>query len=289
MRQRRVFFKKLKIMNKKFSTIGIIGGKGQMAKFFIPIFKKQGFKVIISDIATALSLQDIAKKSDILIFSVPIHKTVEIIRKTIPFTRKNQILMDFTSLKISPIKEMLKGKSEVIGLHPMFGPTAPNLKNQTIIMCPSRTKHKNFVRQIFEREGAKIHEVTPSEHDKSMSIVQVLIHFHSILTGNVIRALDVNIKDILKYASPIYRLELSIIGRIFAQDPMLYGAIETMNPFSSEITKKVLEETIRLKKIIDRKDLEKFKKSFIKTSEFLGEFKKTALKESNQLLNNFIS
>lgn len=257
-----------------------------MAKIFIPIFKKQGFRVIISDLKTKLSNKDLVEKADIVIFSVPILKTKEIIHEVLPKTRKNQILIDFTSLKVFPVKEMKKSKAEVLGLHPMFGPGMKDIKNQRIVFCPERitSKNKSLIKNIFLNEGAKVHETTAKKHDEVMSIVQVLIHFHTIVLGKTLKELKVDLKEIDHYMSPIYRLEFDMIARIFSQDPYIYGPILALNPNNKKIIKVLEKCTKDLKSIILNKQIDKFAKYFTSASTFLNTFTKKAAKESNELI-----
>ena len=42
----------------------------------------------------------------------------------------------------------------------------------------------------------------------------------------------VGVEDSLRYTSPIYRLELAFVGRLFAQDPDLYGEIIRTNSYN---------------------------------------------------------
>ncbi|MEK7085406.1 MAG: prephenate dehydrogenase/arogenate dehydrogenase family protein, partial [Patescibacteria group bacterium] len=78
-------------------------------------------KVIIADIGTKLNNKQLAEKSDIVIVSVPIDQTYKVIKEVLPYIRKDSALMDFTSIKEKPVKAMLKGNCEVLGMHPMFG------------------------------------------------------------------------------------------------------------------------------------------------------------------------
>ena len=80
---------------------------------------------------------DLAKESDVLIFSVPMKEVSKVIKEVLPYTRKDQLLMDVTSIKEDPINLMLKSKASVIGLHPMFG-KVKSLQGKTIIIVPSR-------------------------------------------------------------------------------------------------------------------------------------------------------
>lgn len=263
---------------KNFKTVGFIGGKGQMAKLFIPIFKKHGFKVIISDIKTDLSNKEVVQQADIVIISVPIMQTKEVIREIIPWTRPEQLLMDLTSLKTEPVHEMKKGKADVIGLHPMFGPSISSMKGQRIVMCPGQSSNKKFIQDILEEEGLNVHITTPENHDKIMGIIQVLIHFHSIMLGHTLKSLKVDFKEIEKFMSPIYKLEFGVIARIFSQDPDLYGPILMMNPKKHEILKQIEINTKNLSNIVECSDLTSFREFFTKTSKYLGKYSEIASK-----------
>lgn len=266
--------------------IGIIGGKGIMGSFFADYFKKIGCEVLISDEKTELSNKNLVKKSDIVIFSVPIHLTEKIIRKCIKWTRKSQILMDVTSLKVRPIKEMMKSSAEVIGLHPMFRAGKNGLQNQIIVMCPARAQKKTLqeITNWFTQGGAKIIEMKAKDHDELMSIIQVLLHFHTIVLGNTLEKLKIPLKKTLEIASPIYRLEMDMIGRLFSQDPLLYAGIEMLNPESKKVIHTLEKETKKLSKIISKKNFKAFTKSFQKTSNFFGSFKEEAMKKIDEML-----
>lgn len=269
-------------------TIGIIGGKGLMGRFFSKFFKKIGFRVLINDIGTKLTNRALVQKSDIVFFSAPIHLTEKIIKTVLPYTRKNQLLMDCTSLKMIPMQAMMKSPSSVIGLHPMFRPGPDGFKNQSIVMCKGRANNKTSaeVEKWFSSAGAKVVKMTPQEHDRLMSIIQVLVHFHTIVLGNTFRRLGMPIKDTLRAASPIYKLEMNMIGRIFSQNPLLYAAIEMFNPETARVTKTLLAETQKMARIVLCKNMKNFAKEFNRTADFLGSFKKQAFKEINQLLTN---
>lgn len=268
--------------------IGIIGGKGLMGGFFAKFFRKEGFRVLVSDMKTKLTNRELVKKSDVVFFAVPIHLTEKIIAEVIPFTRKNQLLLDCTSLKTFSVKTMMKSKAEVIGLHPMFRPSRLGLKNQTVVMCIGRAEGKTVktVKSWFSKGRAKMIEMTPRQHDRLMSIIQVLLHFHTIVLGHAMRRLGVPVRETLKAASPIYRLEMDMIGRIFSQNPTLYGALEMQNPETKRVIKTLLHETQNLATVVFKKDLRKFEALFRETSRFLGDFKDKALEEINKLLTH---
>jgi prephenate dehydrogenase len=60
---------------------------------------------------------------------------------------------------------------EILGTHPLFGPTAKSMRGQTIVFVPSRNFGRLYeeVDTMFRRNGAKIKVLTAEEHDKTMS------------------------------------------------------------------------------------------------------------------------
>jgi len=96
----------------------------------------------------ALDMMNEAGESDIVLLSVPIAKTSEVIRQVAPCMRQGSLLMDVTSLKSEPMRAMIKHAPEgveVIGTHPMFGPTMPALKGQTMILTPAAGRSEKWL------------------------------------------------------------------------------------------------------------------------------------------------
>ncbi len=153
--------------------IGIIGGKGKMGHWFKLFFQEQGLDVIIADQGTTLSNQELAEKADIVIISVPIRLTESVIKEVRNYVRPEALLTDFTSIKSNPVKEMKKARSGVLGMHPLFGPLQTDFKRTNIVFC--RVKDNNwviFLKKLFQKNGAKIIEISPKEHDQQVAFLQ---------------------------------------------------------------------------------------------------------------------
>ncbi len=270
-------------------TIGIIGGNGKMGQWFKRFFEKSKFRVIISDLDTKLTNKGLVERSDAVLFSVPISKTVEVIESVLPFTRKEQTLMDLTSIKTPAVDTMLKSDCEVLGMHPMFGPMTCSIKGQTLILCKARERNRTgVIETLFKTAGAKIKVSTPEKHDKMMSIIQGLNHFTSIVLGHSIMKLGLDIDESLEYTSPIYKLRMDMVGRILEQDPKMYAEIEMENPHTTGTLKVLSESSEELRKLIEKKDCAGFVKYFESSAEHLGDFKSRAMKESNYLIEKMV-
>ena len=138
--------------------VGIIGGTGQMGQWFKRFFQDNGCEVLIAGRSTELTHEECAKQSDVVIVSVPIDSTIEIIKKIGPLVRKDALLMDLTSVKEEPIKAMKKfSKAEVVGAHPVFGPSVSTIKDQTVVLCKGRGKKWfKWLESILDKNGAKL-------------------------------------------------------------------------------------------------------------------------------------
>lgn len=268
-------------------TVGIIGGKGQMGELFGQFFKTQGYRVIPADYGTDKNSEEVIRLSDIVVFSLPLHMTIDLIRQLIPFTRPDQLLMDLSSLKVRPIEAMLLSPAAVVGLHPMFGGKTATFEGQTIVACPVRIPlaEWNPLRRLFENQGMRVKECTPEKHDRLMSIIQVLFHVTTMLTGRVLREMEVNVAETMDFTSPSYRLEMNLLGRIFAQNAELYAAITHLNPYAVPILDHLAEGLTRYREWYGAGDFQAFVADFQRSAEHLGDFCTTAFEESSRLLD----
>jgi len=269
------------------STVGIIGGLGEMGRLFSNFFTRLGFPVKVADLNTALTPEEVIRDSQIILIAVPLHETIDIIRECIPHVRSEQLIMDVTSLKVAPVREMLTSSAWVVGLHPMFGGRISSLCGQTLAACPVRIEPAdwNWLKGIFCDSGIRVKECTPEEHDRMMSIIQVLFHLTTMLIGRTLRKLGIDIQETMEYTSPSYRIEMNLVGRILAQNPELYAAITQMNPNSREIFSTLKDGLAVYEQFYESGNLEGFMEDFERSAQHLGNFCRSAYRESSEILD----
>ena len=270
--------------------VGIIGGTGQMGSLFARVFTRAGHLVRVTGRKTVLTNQDLASESDLLVISVPIHDTIPVITDIIPLLHEGQVICDLTSLKTGPVRAMLKGKAEVIGLHPMFGPTAGTLQGQTIIATPVRCtdEHRDFLISVFTGQGARVTITTPEHHDRMMAVIQGLTHFKALVMADTMRLLGISPEETEPFMSPMYRIETSIAGRILAQDPMLYADILCENPEVSQVLNTCCRAAESLAEIITAGDTQAFSNRFIANREWFGEYCTRSLEDTDRLIASMV-
>lgn len=278
--------------------IGIIGGFGGMGTLFRGIFERAGIEVICSGVNTFYSNRYLAAKCDIVIVSVPIHETIGVIEEIAPIMNKNQLLCDFTSIKTPPVEAMLKSEARVMGLHPMFGPSLSSIKGQTIVATPVRCSEsdKKLLFDIFRNEGASVCIMTPGEHDRVMSIVQGLVHFATLSVAEAVRNTlekseqsgdKLTLDTVISVMSPVYRIEMGLIGRILGQDAGLYGDILKMNPSVVPVIEEMSAAVSKLKGIVgddSKESFDDFNEFFMNNREAFSSYLPQATADTDKLI-----
>ncbi|MFH1079903.1 MAG: prephenate dehydrogenase/arogenate dehydrogenase family protein [Pseudomonadota bacterium] len=238
--------------------IGVIGGTRGMGRWFARFLGKQGFAVAVCDEKTKLTPAALAASCDIVVVSVPIGVTVEIIKAIGPLLHQESLLMDLTSLKAVPVEAMLKySPSEVIGCHPLFGPQVRSVRGRHIVLCPVRTKRwLPWLCSVLKTAGAGIVETTPEKHDRQMALIQGLNHLNSLALGLVLSGADAGLSDLAPLSTSVFQQKLKIAKKVFRPTPRLYAEIIAMNPDMKRIVA-LYEQTLSdLKTLIRNKDAE---------------------------------
>ena len=268
----------------------IVGGTRGMGQYFYQRFVKAGYKTRAMGSKDWPDIDALCKGIDLAVISVPINVTVSVIRRISPHLPTDCILADFTSVKESPVKAMLKSHpGPVIGLHPMFGPTTSTLDKQVVVATPGR--HPESCRWVMDQLtawGAVVMQADAKEHDEIMDIVQAIRHFAAFTLGRFLYRRKIDLSRTLDFSSPIYRLELGMVGRLFAQDPALYSDIIFASPERRTLLKDYLACVNENLDMIEKGDTEGFIEQFRKIAEWFGPFSGQAMRESSYLIDKLI-
>lgn len=258
-------------------TIAIIGGTGQMGSLFAKAFQEAEIEVIISSRKTEITNIEATKKADIIIVTVPIRHTKKTIEEITPYLKEGAMITDFTSVKIKPCKAMQNTtnddnyhKYEIIGGHPLFGPSA-GFEGQNFILCPvKKGEYYVWYKEFLKDLGLNVVEMTAEEHDKNMAIIQCLTHFSNLSLGLALKQIECDLKLTQRLSSPIYLMRLYGVGRILAQDEKLYSDIQMENPYAKEMADLYLKSVKELNNTIILKDKEGFEKIFTSCRKYFG-------------------
>ncbi|MEZ9548661.1 MULTISPECIES: bifunctional chorismate mutase/prephenate dehydrogenase [Vibrio] len=274
-----------KCLNPELRSVVIVGGNGQLGGLFGRMFKLSGYEVKILGSQDWDKADEILDNAGLVVVTVPIHLTEGVIAKlgNLP---SDCILCDLTSIKSKPLQAMMDmHQGPVVGLHPMFGPDVPSLAKQVIVYSDGRgSESYQWLLNQFGIWGASLCQMDAAEHDHGMTLIQALRHFTSFAYGLHLSKENPNIDQLLKLSSPIYRLEIAMVGRLFAQNPNLYGDIILSSDENIEMIRRFHSCFGEALEILDGKDKAKFVESFNQVSDWFGDYSQQFLQESQSLL-----
>jgi chorismate mutase/prephenate dehydrogenase len=268
----------------------IVGGQGQMGRFFARSFQQSDYEVRILDRDDWPRADQLAQGVDLCLLAVPIDLTDVVAKQIAPHLPPACILADITSLKQKPLEAMLAShRGPVVGLHPLFGPATVTMDKQIVVVTPGRELEQcHWLLDQLSVWGNVLVETSAAEHDETMGIVQALRHFATFTFGEFLHSRGVPILRTLELSSPIYRLELAMVGRLFAQDPSLYAEIVFATPERQALLKDYLKSIQRHMSLVERGDKAEFIARFRKVAEWFGPFSEQALRESTFLVDKLV-
>ncbi|MBU0637466.1 MAG: bifunctional chorismate mutase/prephenate dehydrogenase [Planctomycetes bacterium] len=271
-------------------TVAVIGGQGGMGRCMAELFGDLGHAVIVADTNTRITSTEAARLADVVLISVPIGVTEDVIRQLGPLVRPEALMMDITSIKTAPMQAMLESTSaSVVGTHPLFGPSVHSLQGQRIVLTRGRgDAWFDWARRMFHARGLSIKEATAEDHDRTMAIVQVLVHFATEVMGRTLADLGVEIEQTLEFTSPIYRMELLMTARHFAQSPDLYASIQMSNPATPEVTAAFVKAAEEMRAIAARHDHKAFQAVYEQVHALFGDYTDRALHQSDFLIDRLV-
>ncbi len=268
----------------------IVGGLGNMGRFFSTWFRQSDYDVRILDRDDWPKVGSLAAGIDLCLLAVPIDATASAALQIGKHLPPACVLADITSLKRKPLEAMLKGHAgPVLGLHPLFGPATLTMDKQIVVVAPGR--HMEQCQWLLDQLtlwGNVLVETPAAEHDEIMGIVQALRHFATFAFGQFLRSRRVPILRTLELSSPIYRLELAMVGRLFAQDPSLYAEIVFATPERMALLKDFIQSMQQNLGLVERGDKAEFIARFRQIAEWFGPFSEQAMRESTFLVEKLV-
>lgn len=264
-------------------VIGIIGGTSRFGQWFRHFFEKNGLTCLVAGRKTKLKPVDLAKRCDIVIVSVPIRSTADVIAEIRDVMRPSALLADLTSVKEMPVREMMKRKrGGVLGMHPLFGPLTPSLKAQNVVFCSGReSRWVAYLEKVFTENRGSVRYMTPREHDEMMAAIQGLVHFSNIAFVQTLKRLGV--RPFNPFSTPAFRLQSLIAGRVLGANLSVYADIESYNKRFHAVLGKYVRGVGELSELVTHgkdKDLESV---FRDIAEHISDFTPLAEAKSTEI------
>jgi prephenate dehydrogenase len=261
----------------------VIIGAGKMGLWFTTCLLKRGFEVILSDSdekklyqienpliddylklkqLTILSNIDAVKNGEVIVLAVPQKALEGLLLEIAGYVNQNKLIIDVSSVrKTSVITLRRHMKSAVaVGVHPMFGPGATDIKGHLFILTPESEPERKAgekVKKYLETNGARTMTLSPEKHDELMSSVLGLSHFLAIVAAHTIVSLD-HPEETIEAAGTTYKILLTYMGAVLSEEADFYGSLQMNLPDVSKIEGIFLEKAKFWHEMIENKEADKF-------------------------------
>lgn len=269
----------------RIKNITIIGGSGGMGQVFSKYFKNHGFLVTIFardkiklklvaenlGLKFATSLEESVKKAELVLISVPINSTIDVIKKITPHLKEDALICDITSLKTEICqvyeKEVKNYPINCLSIHPMFGPGITNMKNYMMLLIRiGGTKNYdilvNELLELFKSDGLIVVETNPDVHDAKIALTLGLPHMINILFLNLLRRSNKPLKELNHFTGTTFLLQKVFAESIIQREMEMFSDIQIENPKFLEVIDQMRSLLDQYKKVIETKDRTKFYELF---------------------------
>ncbi|GAH88675.1 unnamed protein product, partial [marine sediment metagenome] len=214
--------------------VAIIGGSGKMGRWCANFLLKDGYEVVITGRNESKLLEakrqlgaevttnvEAAKQAEVIIISVPVDNFESVVAQICPYTHPEQVIIDITSIKAFPVEIMYKHikRGIVLGVHPMFGPGARGIANQSFVLTPTNEEETALAQKIkeyLETRGARVSLMTPDEHDEMMAVILGLSHFIAIVSADTLLSFD-KLKQMRAIGGSTFKLLLTLAEGVISE------------------------------------------------------------------------
>ena len=247
-----------------------------MGQWFARFLLKEGYEVIITGRnegklreakrqlgaeATTNNVEAVRKAKAILI-SVPIDNFEAVIEQIAPHTHPEQVIIDITSIKASPVAIMHKHIKSglVLGMHPVFGPGAKDIAHKSFILTPTNEEETALAqkfKEYLEPRGVIVSLMSPEEHDEIMAVVLGLSHFIAIASADTLLSSS-RLKQMGVIGGSTFKLLLTLTESVISEDPEFYASLQMNLPKLAEIERSFQEKVKTWADLVESRDQQKF-------------------------------
>jgi prephenate dehydrogenase (NADP+) len=287
--------------------IGIIG-LGDMGRLYAKAFKKAGYNVRGCDLPDNLEkLQDelspfgidvlensreIARVSDLLIYSVEAEHMASVVAQCSPCTKYGAIVAGQTSVKhpeIEVFEKYLPKDAHIITFHAMHGPAFDPV-GQKLILIPHRSDPEAFKRMydLFDAVGSDIVVMEDyHDHDKIVADTQAVTHVGFESMGTAWKEAGFFPWENASYAGGIDNVKILTTLRIFSYKAHVYGGLAILNPYARQQVKRYALSESELFKLMIKEEEAAFRDRIYKAREFVFHESREPIMFNEKIMQDF--
>jgi len=256
----------------------VIGGAGNMGRWFTRYLSAQGFAVEIADPAATepgayRDWRDATLDHELIVVAAPMPITARILEE-LAAAPPTGVVFDVGSLK-SPLRSSLAALraagGRVTSIHPMFGPDTELLSGRHVIFVDCGDPEATAIaRALFEPTTATLVDMDLESHDRLIAYVLGLSHALNIAFFTALADSGEAAPRLATLSSTTFDAQLGIASKVAAENPDLYYEIQTLNDYGSESLSALLYAVERVRSVVRAGDRDGFRALMTKGHAYLA-------------------
>ncbi|MCR5180702.1 MAG: prephenate dehydrogenase/arogenate dehydrogenase family protein [Bacteroidaceae bacterium] len=238
----------------------LILGAGKMGSFFVDLLSFDHEVAVYDNDPHRLrflyntqrftSLDEVdAFDPELVINAVSLKYTLQVFDELMPHISKDCILSDISSVKTGFKEYYTQSGHRYASSHPMFGPTFANLgdlsRENAIIISEGDYMGRIFFRDLYNRLGLNVKELTFAEHDETMAYSLSVPFVSTFVFSAVMKHQDT--------PGTTFKRHMAIAHGVLSEDDTLLREI-LFNPHTKPKVEMIRSELKQLLEIIDKRD-----------------------------------
>jgi chorismate mutase / prephenate dehydrogenase len=248
----------------------VVGGAGNMGRWFARYLTAQGFSVEIADpngsdaqgLPWVRSWREVPLTHEMIVVAAPMPASAAILEELAKEPPPG-VVFDVGSLK-SPLRSALyqlrDAGGNVTSIHPMFGPDTELLSGRHVIFIdlgvPAATA---AARALFEPTMATLVEMDLESHDRLIAYVLGLSHALNIAFFTALAESGEAARHLATLSSTTFDAQLGVARKVAAENPDLYFEIQSLNDYGTESLAALLYAVERIRSVVRANDLDGFR------------------------------
>lgn len=216
----------------------VIGGAGQMGRWFVRFLESQAFEVQVSDPKSddSVDWRRTGLDQEFIAITTPVSVAADVMRELANF-RPQGVVFDISSVK-GPLQEGLDALRaagcRVASIHPLFGPDTELLSGRNIIFVDTGDREAAAeVKRLFSSTMADQVDMTMDLHDKIMAYVLGLSHAVNIAFFKALAESGERADQLAALSSSTFDAQLDVASHVARENPYLYFEVQSLNRHSS--------------------------------------------------------
>ena len=244
-------------------SVLVIGGAGQMGRWFVDFFASQGFATTVADKAVAdgagqfSDWTDAGVDFDVIVVAAPLAVSGRILAQ-LAVLKPRGLVFDIGSLKtplLDGLAELRRAGCRVASLHPMYGPGTRLLSGRHLIFvdagCAAATA---AAKELFAATMVEQIDMSLDDHDRLIAYVLGLSHALNIAFFTALAESGEAAPRLAQMSSTTFDAQLLVSAAVAQDNPHLYFEIQNLNKFGLGPLDALCEAAARIRDVVARGD-----------------------------------